>query len=98
MNAPAATQSTGGAKTWFLAIRPKTLTAALAPIAVGTALAFADGKANFVAAGMALLPAMLLQIGTNLANDLFDFLKGADTDERVGPQRVTSQGMYPRAR
>lgn len=81
------------ARIWFQAIRPKTLTAALAPIAVGTALAHAHGKANFVAAGVALLTAMFLQVGTNLANDLFDHLKGADDEERLGPERVTSAGL-----
>lgn len=81
------------ASVWFQAIRPKTLTAALAPIAVGTALAYSHGKANFVAAGVALLTTIFLQIGTNLANDLFDHLKGADDEERLGPERVTSAGL-----
>ncbi len=80
-------------KVWINAARPKTLTAAIAPIAVGTALAFSHDALRWDAALVALLGAMLIQIGTNYANDLFDFLKGTDTAERLGPTRVTSAGM-----
>ncbi len=66
--------------------------AALAPVAIGTALAWTDGGFHLLAAICALLAAALIQIGTNFANDLFDHLKGADTAERVGPVRVTSAG------
>lgn len=79
--------------TWFIAARPKTLTASLAPVAVGTALASQHGKAHIFAAIMALFGAMFIQIGTNYANDLFDFKKGADDQDRLGPQRVTSAGL-----
>ena len=64
----------------------------MAPVAIGTALAWTDGGFHALAAGCALLAATLIQIGTNFANDLFDHLKGADTSERVGPVRVTSAG------
>ncbi len=80
-------------KVWFLAARPKTLTASLAPISVGTALAFVAGQSNFTAAAFAFLSAMFIQIGTNYANDLFDARSGADDAERLGPQRVTSSGL-----
>ena len=76
-----------------MATRPKTLTAATAPIAVGTALAYVDGKLAPLAALMALLGALFIQIGTNFANDLFDFKKGTDTAERLGPTRATSAGL-----
>lgn len=79
--------------TWILAIRPKTLTAALAPVAVGTAAAMADGVEQWVPALAALLGAILIQIGTNLTNDYYDFKKGADTEERLGPKRVTQSGL-----
>jgi 1,4-dihydroxy-2-naphthoate octaprenyltransferase len=78
---------------WLLAARPKTLPAAAAPVIVGTALAWRDGVFNLGAALAALFGALCIQIGTNLANDYFDFLKGADTAERLGPVRVTQAGL-----
>lgn len=78
---------------WWLAIRPRTLPAAAAPVIVGTALAFHDNAFQFLPALAALLGALLLQIGANLANDVFDFKKGADTAERLGPPRVTQMGL-----
>lgn len=78
---------------WWLAIRPRTLPAAAAPVIVGSALAFYDGAFQFLPAFAALLGALLLQIGANLANDVFDFKKGADTTERLGPPRVTAMGL-----
>ncbi len=73
------------ARVWLLAARPKTLPAALAPVVVGTALAFHDGAFTLLPALAALLGALLLQIGSNFANDYFDFFKGADTADRIGP-------------
>lgn len=78
---------------WVLAARPKTLPAAVGPILVGVALALADGVFALGPALAALLCALLLQIGSNFANDYFDFFKGADTTERMGPTRVTAAGL-----
>jgi len=78
---------------WYLAIRPKTLPAAAGPVIVGIALALGDGVFRFGPAIAALLVALLLQIGSNLANDLYDFKKGTDTQERLGPLRVTQAGL-----
>ena len=80
-------------KTWLMAIRPKTLPAAFAPVFMGTAMAYGDGIHHFPTAFLCLLAALLVQIGTNLANDYFDFKKGADTQERLGPVRVTQAGL-----
>ncbi|XXF81131.1 1,4-dihydroxy-2-naphthoate polyprenyltransferase [Myxococcaceae bacterium GXIMD 01537] len=80
-------------KVWVMAARPKTLTAALVPVAVGTALAFGESVGRWLPALAALLGAMLIQIGTNFTNDYYDFKKGADTAERLGPQRVTQSGL-----
>jgi 1,4-dihydroxy-2-naphthoate octaprenyltransferase len=80
-------------KNWLLAIRPKTLPAAIAPVAIGTAMAFGDGLFHGPSALMALSAALFIQIGTNLANDYFDFKKGVDTADRKGPIRVTQAGL-----
>ena len=79
-------------RAWLAAARPATLLAALAPIAVGTAVAAAEGRARPALAALALATALLLQIAANLANDLFDFEKGADTAERRGPARAVASG------
>ncbi len=78
---------------WIMALRPKTLPAALAPVAVGTAVAVTDNSFNFSPAFAALLGALLPQIAVNLANDYFDSKSGVDTEERLGPVRVTSAGI-----
>ena len=80
-------------QSWLLAARPKTLPAALSPVVVGTALALADGVWQPGPALAAGAGALLLQILSNFANDYFDFFKGADTDERIGPVRVTASGL-----
>jgi len=80
-------------KIWLLAIRPKTLPAATGPVVVGTALALGDRVFRFGPAAAALAAALLLQIGSNLANDVYDFKKGTDTKERTGPMRVTQAGL-----
>jgi 1,4-dihydroxy-2-naphthoate polyprenyltransferase len=80
-------------KLWLLAARPKTLPAAAVPVIVGTGAAIGDRVFNWLPALAALLGALLIQIGTNFANDVFDFKKGADTAERLGPLRVTSAGL-----
>ena len=78
---------------WILATRPKTLPAAVGPVLVGSAMAFADDKFAFLPALAALGIALLLQVGVNLANDYFDGVKGIDTKERLGPIRVTQSGL-----
>ncbi len=78
---------------WWTAIRPKTLWAALAPVLMGAAMAVEAGVFHALAASLALLAAIGIQIGTNLYNDYADFLKGADTEERKGPLRATQAGL-----
>jgi 1,4-dihydroxy-2-naphthoate octaprenyltransferase len=78
---------------WVMAARPKTLPAAISPVIAGTAIAVADGRFALLPALAALTAALLLQIGSNLANDYFDAIKGADTAERIGPTRVTASGL-----
>ncbi|RPI01092.1 MAG: 1,4-dihydroxy-2-naphthoate polyprenyltransferase [Calditrichaeota bacterium] len=79
-------------KPWLLAARPKTLPAAVAPVLIGTALAFADGKEHWPSAILAAICSLLLQIGANYANDYFDFIKGTDSAQRLGPTRATAAG------
>jgi 1,4-dihydroxy-2-naphthoate octaprenyltransferase len=80
-------------KHWLLAFRPKTLTAAVVPIFVGTTLVMALGyPLKWWISLFALLASLFIQIGTNLINDAMDFKKGADTHERIGPSRITQQG------
>ncbi len=91
--APAPTPAAPSAlKAWLSAARPKTLTVSVAPVAVATALAHAQGAARPLAALVALLGALLIQVGTNLHNDAADFRRGADDEDRIGPARATQQG------
>ena len=78
---------------WLLAARPRTLPAAVAPVLVGSAMAYRDAAFSLLPATAALLVALLLQIGVNLANDYFDYIKGVDTGQRLGPIRVTQSGL-----
>lgn len=78
---------------WLLAIRLPTLTAAVAPVAVGTAVAIREDVFRTGPAIAALLGALAIQVGANLANDVSDFRRGADTAERIGPIRVTQRGL-----
>lgn len=78
---------------WFIAARPKTLGASVAPVVIGTAMAYADGYTHRPSVVCALVGALLIQIGTNFANDYFDHAKGIDTVERAGPTRVTQAGL-----
>lgn len=80
-------------RAWILATRPKTLPAAASPVLVGTAVAFVDHNMKLIPALIALAGGLLLQIGANLANDLFDYQKGADSQGRMGPLRVTQEGL-----
>lgn len=77
---------------WIAAARPRTLPAAVAPVLVGSALAWREGAFLAPAALICLAFALLIQIGTNFANDYYDFVQGADTAERVGPRRAVAAG------
>lgn len=79
-------------QSWILAARPKTLTAAIVPVMVGSALAWYDRCFNITAALVALFCSLLIQIGTNFVNDLYDFLKGTDKKDRSGPARALVNG------
>ena len=80
-------------RAWLLALRPKTLIASIAPVITGTGLAVNHGVFAFFPALAALLGAICIQIGTNLGNDYYDFIRGGDTKDRVGPVRVTQAGI-----
>ncbi|MBP7688973.1 MAG: 1,4-dihydroxy-2-naphthoate polyprenyltransferase [Thermoflexales bacterium] len=81
-----------GWRIWFLAARPRTLPAAIVPVLVGSAVAVHEGRFHFAVFAATLIVSLLLQIGANYANDLFDFLKGAD-HQRQGPLRVTQSKL-----
>ncbi len=87
----------GPIRTWVLAARVPTLPAAVVPVLVGSATAWAAGAFKLGPFLAALVASILIQIGTNLANDYFDFRKGADTPGRLGPVRVTQSGLVPPA-
>jgi len=78
---------------WLGAVRVRTLPAAVAPVLVGSALAWHDGRFQSIVALLCLGFALLIQVGTNFANDYFDFIKGADTAARVGPRRAVAAGL-----
>jgi 1,4-dihydroxy-2-naphthoate octaprenyltransferase len=78
---------------WLSASRPRTLPAAVAPVLVGSALAWRDRFFDGRAAGLCLAFGLLVQIGTNFANDYYDFVQGADTAARVGPRRAVAAGL-----
>ncbi|HYI13715.1 MAG TPA: 1,4-dihydroxy-2-naphthoate polyprenyltransferase [Thermoanaerobaculia bacterium] len=81
-------------RTWLLAIRPKTLSAAIVPVLMGSALAAHEPAAiSWWVFWCALGSSVLIQVATNLINDAIDFKKGADTGERLGPIRVTQAGL-----
>ncbi|GAB6281764.1 MAG: 1,4-dihydroxy-2-naphthoate polyprenyltransferase [Ignavibacterium sp.] len=77
---------------WILAARPKTLFAAFVPVIVGASLAYSENEFNFLVSFLALICSLLIQIGANFSNDLQDYLKGSDTENRVGPTRALSSG------
>jgi 1,4-dihydroxy-2-naphthoate polyprenyltransferase len=80
---------------WAMAARPRTLPAAVAPVLVGTALAATEGTFKVLTFVAALLGALFIQVGTNLSNDYSDARRGADTEDRLGPVRVTAGGLVP---
>jgi 1,4-dihydroxy-2-naphthoate octaprenyltransferase len=83
----------GSWRVWLMAARPATLPASIVPVLVGTAVGVHEGAFTLLPFLGALVAAVLMQIGTNLANDLFDFEKGVDTIQRLGPPRVTQSGL-----
>ncbi len=84
-----------GARIWLVAARPRTLPAAVAPVLVGTALAGTSGHFHAVSLLATLVGALFIQVGTNLSNDYSDARRGADTEDRLGPVRVTAGGLVP---
>jgi 1,4-dihydroxy-2-naphthoate octaprenyltransferase len=83
----------GSARAWILATRPQTLLVGAVPVMLGAAAALRLGAVRWSAVIAALFGSILIQIGTNLANDVFDYEKGTDTHERIGPLRVTQAGL-----
>lgn len=77
---------------WVLAARPKTLAGAALPVMIGSSLAYSDGKFKALPAAVCLLFACLMQISANFINDLYDYLKGTDREDRLGPERACAQG------
>ncbi|MDQ8195919.1 1,4-dihydroxy-2-naphthoate polyprenyltransferase [Coraliomargarita sp. SDUM461004] len=82
-----------GLQIWIEATRPKTLPAAVAPVLLGTAMAYYCGQLQLLPAVICLCFALLVQIGTNFANDYLDGVKGTDTDARLGPRRAVATGL-----
>ena len=81
-------------RTWIAGARPRTLSAALIPVAVGTAVAVGEGAGTaWWRAGMALVVAMALQVGVNFANDYSDGVRGTDDSTRIGPRRLVGSGL-----
>jgi 1,4-dihydroxy-2-naphthoate octaprenyltransferase len=90
-----ATENVSRRRAWVVAARPQTLPAAVSPVLVGTGLAVHDGVLAPLPALAALVGAVLIQIGTNFANDYYDAVQGADTPDREGFTRVTAGGLIP---
>jgi len=82
----------GGVSVWIAATRPKTLPAAISPVLVGASEAYRVGAFDVFPIIVCMAFAVLVQIGTNMANDYFDCIKGADTEERLGPERLVAAG------
>jgi 1,4-dihydroxy-2-naphthoate polyprenyltransferase len=85
----------GTLRLWLVAARPRTLPAAIAPVLVGTALAGAEDVFRPLPFLAALVASVFIQIGTNLSNDYSDARRGADTEDRLGPVRVTAGELMP---
>lgn len=83
---------TNSIEAWILASRPKTLTGAAIPVMIGCALAYVYGHFKLMPAILCLVFAFLMQINANFINDLFDFIKGTDREDRLGPERACAQG------
>jgi len=85
-------ESPGKLQSWILASSPKTLLASVVPVVTGTALAVSEKQFVLLYSLIALVCSVLIQVGTNYVNDLYDFLKGADNAKRKGPERVLASG------
>jgi 1,4-dihydroxy-2-naphthoate octaprenyltransferase len=90
-----ATDRPSALRIWLMAARPRTLPAAVAPVLVGTALASTQGTFRPLTFVAAMVGALFIQVGTNLSNDYSDARRGADTEDRLGPVRVTAGGLVP---
>ena len=86
------TIQTNSIKAWILAARPKTLAAAATPVLLGCALAYTDGAFQWIPAILCFLFAFSMQIDANFINDYYDYLKGSDREDRLGPERACAQG------
>ncbi len=91
----AAATKPSGVRIWLMAARIRTLPAAIAPVIVGTSLAGYQGAFHILRLIAALVGAIFIQVGTNLSNDYSDARRGADTEDRLGPVRVTAGGLVP---
>ena len=80
-------------KSILIAIRPKTLSASIAPVLVGSSIAFNSSHFNMQIFFLTFISAIFIQIGTNFANDVYDFINGADNDERIGPTRAVQANL-----
>ncbi len=78
---------------WLLVTKPRTLTAAVVPVMLGSALAYADGTVDWLSTTIALICSLLIQIATNIINDLYDFRKGADNEKRLGAKKALTAGL-----
>ena len=78
---------------WLEATDPKTLPAAVTPVLLGRAMAHSDGQWHLLPAATCLVFTLLVQIGTNFANDYLDGIKGTDTDAQLGPRRAVAAGL-----
>ena len=95
MSTVAGAERPSSLRIWLMAARPRTLPAAVAPVLVGTALAATRGTFEPLVFIAAMAGALLIQVGTNLSNDYSDARRGADTEDRLGPVRVTAGGLVP---
>jgi 1,4-dihydroxy-2-naphthoate octaprenyltransferase len=91
----AAADRPSAVRIWLMAARPRTLPTGAAPVLVGTALAGTEGTFHALRFVACLLGALLIQVGANLSNDYSDARRGADTEDRLGPVRVTAGGLVP---
>ncbi|MGB5893996.1 MAG: 1,4-dihydroxy-2-naphthoate polyprenyltransferase [Ignavibacteriaceae bacterium] len=84
-------------ESWILASRPRTLLAAVVPVIVGSALAISQNKFTLILSLIAMFCSILIQVGTNFTNDLYDYLKGTDKEDRIGPRRVLVSGLISKS-